>query len=262
MKMKKTVLLLLALGLLSMSVVACAGTGIGGYVTPAAGGPDDNDTDLDGDVPEDGLPEDESLDSASEDDGSDFICDANIVLRGEGGQSNAEMMIPEFISVTGTIESIEEINRLTTHIHIEDADGNPAILVVSGGTAFPFGENFEVGDVVTGWYLTNMPMILPWPPQYSVSVLAVNAPDDVRVRVDRFFAWEDNDEGYFISQDKMFAFRTDENTEILLVNGDVLTEDEIAGFRLIVFYGISTRSIPEMTTADRVIRLYESIVPV
>jgi len=165
------------------------------------------------------------------------------------------------------IESIEEINGLTTHIHIEDVNGNPAILVVSGETAFPFGKNFDVGDVVTGWYLSGVPMILPWPPQYTVSVLAVNVPDDVRVKVDRFFVWEDNiesdnsSEGYLISQDRMFAFRTDENTEIVLVNGDVLTEDDIASFRLIVFYGVSTRSIPEMTTADRVIRLYESIVP-
>jgi len=256
--MKKTMLLLLALGLLSMSVVACAGTGIPGSITPATGGPDEDEAG----VPEDEkLPEDETLNDALEDDGSDFICDAEIVLPGEGEQSNADLMIGEYISVSGTIVSVEVIDRYATHVHIEDADGNPAVLVIAGSTALPFDQTFDVGDVVTGWYLSNMPMILPWPPQYNVSVLAVNVPEDLNIRVDRFFAWEDNTEGYFISQDKMFAFRTDENTEITLLTGEVLTEDEIAGFRLIVVYGISTRSIPEMATADRVIRLFENIVP-
>jgi len=247
--MKKSLLLLLTIGLLSMSVVACGGTGIGGYFTPAAGGPDDNDEIAD-------LPQDD-IDG----DGSDFICDADIVLPGEGEKSNQELMRPEYLSITGTVKSIDVINRLTTQIHIEDSEGNPVVFSIAGNTVILFAETFEVGDVVTGWFLSDMPMILLYPPQYTVAALAVNTPEDFVVRVDRFFEWEDNTEGYLISQDRMFAFRTDENTEIVMTTGDVLTRDEIAGFRLIVLYNISTRSIPEMTTAYKVIRLFESIVP-
>ena len=268
--MKKTFLLLLALGLLSMSVVACAGTGIGGYITPATEGPDDNGDDMISDEDKDECPDEnsnENPDDVLENDGSDFICDAEIVLPGEGEQSNAELMRPEYLFVTGTVKSIEVISRLATHVHIEDANGNPAVLVIAGNTVIMFADTFNVGDVVTGWYLSDMPMILIYPPQYTVAALAVNKPDDFVVRVDRFFEWEDNieidnsSEGYLISQDRMFAFRTDENTEIVMTTGDVLTRDDLAGFRLIVQYNTSTRSIPEMATAYKVIRLFESIVP-
>lgn len=248
--MKKIILLLFVAGLLFVFVSACGETGLTGGITPGAGSPDDM-----GEIED--LPQGEEI----EGDGSDIICDADIVLPGEGEESNADLMIAEYFSVTGIIESIEVINGLTSKITIEDSDGNPAILTVTGSTIFPFADSFEVGDTVTGWYPTDMPLILPWPPQYTVSVLAVNTPDGVNIRVDRFTLWEDNSNGLLISQDRMFAFDTDDNTEIVLADGDTLTADEIEGFRLIVIYGVSTRSIPEMATADKVIRLFETIVP-
>jgi len=95
------------------------------------------------------------------------------------------------------------------------------------------------------------------------SILAtLDIPADKGVRADRFTTWEDNADGYFISYDGSFAFRIDENTEIVLEDGVEFIGDEFDGRYIIVIYDVSTRSIPEMTTAIKLIVLYESIIPV
>jgi len=239
--MKKTVLLLMAIGLFAVSAVACGGSGVSdSNIGAGATGPADG-------VVED-LPQEEITDD-----------EIDIVLPGEGQESNTDQIIAEYFSVTGKVESVEEVNGLI-HVTIEDENGQPGILVLSDDTVFPFSENINVGDTVTGWYLTNAPMIAIWPTQYTIAVLAAEIPDGVNMKVDRFFAWQENTEGFLLSQDHMFAFRTDENTEIILANGDDFSDGEYEGRRIVVIYGISTRSIPEMATADKLIVLYESIV--
>jgi len=240
MTMKKAILLLLAAGLLAVSAVACGGTGVVADAGGAAAQPEDN-----------GVIED--LDEAPDE-------NVDIVLPGEGEESNFDRNIAEYFSVSGKIESIEEVNGFT-HVKIEDTDGNPSILVLSEDTVFLFSKDLIVGETVTGWYLTNAPMIAIWPTQYTIAVLAAGTPDGVNIRVDRFFAWEDNTEGFLLSQDGMFAFRTDENTEIILADGQDFSDGEIEGRRIAVIYGISTRSIPEQATADKLVVLFESIMP-
>jgi len=240
--MKKTILLLLAVGLLTISTVACGGTGVVADAGGAAAQPEDN-----------GVIED--LDEAPDENG-----DINIILPGEGEEGNMDRNIAEYFSVSGTIDSIDEVNGFT-HVKIEDTDGNPSILVLSEDTVYLFSEELIVGETVTGWYLTNAPMIAIWPTQYTIAVLAAGTPDGVNIRVDRFFAWEDHTEGFLLSQDGMFAFQTDDNTEIVLADGQDFSDGEIEGRRIAVIYGISTRSIPEQATADKLVVLFESIVP-
>jgi len=208
------------------------------------------------------VPDEENVaDEEIIDDGSDIIFDdTEIVLPGEGEDYNIDTKIPHYFSVTGNVVSVEKIEGLI-HVTIDDTDGNPAVLVLGEETVFPFSDEIKEGDEVTGWYQTDRPMIMIWPPQYNISVLAAGAPEGANIRVDRFHAWVDNTEGFLLSQDEMFAFRTDENTEIILANGDSFPADEIEGRRIVVIYGISTRSIPEMATADKLIVLYEDIAP-
>lgn len=164
---------------------------------------------------------------------------------------------PYYFSVAGTIKSIEK-TEFGLQVTIEDTYGNPAVLIITENTVYPFESEVSVGDTVTAWYATNMPMILIWPPQYDVAVLAVNAPSDININVDRFVSWED---GMMLSQDEMFAFRVDENTEIVLADGTDFTGGDLEGRNIIVIYGISTRSIPEQATATKLIVLFEDIMP-
>jgi len=209
---------------------------------------------------EENVADDAITDDAIIDDGSDIIFDdTEIVLPGEGEDYNMDTTIPHYFSVTGNVVSVEKIEGLI-HVTIEDTDGNPAVLVLSEETVFPFSDEIKEGDEVTGWYQTDRPMIMIWPPQYNIAVLVTGAPEGVNIKVDRFHAWKDNTEGFLLSQDEMFAFKTDENTEIILASGESFPADEIEGRRIVVIYGISTRSIPEMATADKLIVLYEDIM--
>jgi len=249
--MKKYVLLLLMV----VGVFAFATVGCGGSDVPTPGGAPGAEPVPLPDVVED-LPGD-----VIEGDGSDIIFDGDIILPGEGGAVDPNAIFPAFLFSRGTIESIEDVNGLT-HIHIEDVDGNPAVLVISEDTVFPFSDSFDVGDTVTGWYLSDMPMIMIWPPQYNIAVLAAGVPEGVNIKVDRFHKWEDNADGRMISQDEMFAFSVDENTEIILEDGQDFSEfDFELNRKIIVIYGISTRSIPELATADKLIVLFEGIMP-
>jgi len=242
--MKRTVVILMIAGLL---VATAAGVAIAYNV-----GNNNNDAAL--------PPEDTSLDDVYIEGGLDpDLSDVHIVLPGEG-QNNNDATIAEYFSITGTIESVEEINS-TVHMTITDENGGPAVLVISQDTVFPFDQDYMIGDTVTAWYVTNAPMIAIWPPQYNAAVLAVNAPEGSNIKVDRFTTWADHEGNYMISQDAMFAFTTDENTKITLANGDDFTNGDIEGRRIIVIYDTSTRSIPEMATANELIVLYEDIMP-
>ena len=167
---------------------------------------------------------------------------------------------PHYLSVTGNVVSIEEIDD-TIQLTIEDVNGNPSILILDSETVFPFENEVVEGDTVTGWYVANAPMTMIWPPRYNIAVLAVYAPEGVNIKVDRFNTWADSEEGFMLSQDETFAFRMDEDTEVILANGDDFTGGDIEGRRIVVIYGMSTRSIPEMATASKIIVLYESIMP-
>ena len=170
--------------------------------------------------------------------------------------------MPYYLSVTGTVEAVEDYDGQDGwyRISIQDADDSPTTMIITDRTVFPFENEVEEGDVVTGFYLTNAPIPMIWPPQYNIAVLVAGMPDDLNINADRFYTWEDNDDGYMLGKGESFAFLIDEDTEIILANGDDFSDGEIEGRRMVVIYGPSTRSIPELATAIKIIVLYEDIM--
>ena len=247
--MKKMLLLLLVVALFAVVAVGCGGSDVPAPVeVPAAEPPAD-------------VVDENAGDSVFNDESDLNIDIGDIVLPGDGEGFEPGALIPAFLFVTGDVTSIEEIDG-QTYVRVEDTDGNPVDFVISDETIFPFSERYSIGDTVTGWYSTEgiMPMI--WPPVHNITVLAIDAPDGVNIKVDRFHKWEDNADGYMISQDEMFAFVVDEDTEIILEDGQDFSDfDFELNRKMIVIYGISTRSIPEMATADKLIVLFEAVRP-
>jgi len=177
-------------------------------------------------------------------------------MAGAAGDENSTVQSPPYyLSVTGTVVD-KEVSENGTYIEIEDNNGNPAVLVINDRTVFPFDSEFATGSVVTGYYLSSAPMILIWPAQYNIAVLAVGAPPDVNITVDRFYAVE-GEEGLMLSKGGGLAFRIGDDTEIILANGDDFKDGNIEGRRMIAIYGPSTKSIPAYATAIKVIVLYE-----
>jgi len=256
MKMNKRTLLLIAAGLL---VGSLAGFGLAfafGTVngTHDADIPDNNDANNNDDL----ILEDDVDPADDIDVDQDAIADAG---RNDTDSDHDFIgLIPEYFSISGVVISIDVIDN-KIRLTIEDEHGNPAVLVLSENTVFPFVEELAVGDEVTGWYVTNAPMIAIWPAEYNIAVLVAGAPEGSRIKVDRFNVWADSTEGLMISQDKMFAFRIGEDTQVILANGDDFTGGDIGNRRIVVIYDVSTRSIPEITTARKLIVLYEDIMP-
>ena len=180
-----------------------------------------------------------------------------------------------YIKVTGTVISVEEFYGTDDWRKIEIAyptvshgttdmspeyEGAIAHIIVTDRTVFPF-ENIESvteGDTVTAFVLANAPMTMIYPPQYTAAVLVAGS--DLNVQVDRFTTWE-NEDFPFLSNIGNFAFAIDENTEIITADGDEFNfaYGDLEGRRLVVIYGMSTRSIPEYATAAKVIVLFEDL---
>jgi len=157
-KMKKVLMSLFAVSLCAILVVACAGEGVT-PVAPVRAGADVGIVPPVGEIDTD---EGEAEDYLTiEDDAIDLSGQNDDMINGE---------IDEYFSITGIIVSIEERDGLK-RLEIEDTNGNPAVLVLNDDTEFPFSADFSVGDEVTGWYPTNMPMIMIWPPEYNISTI-------------------------------------------------------------------------------------------
>jgi len=180
------------------------------------------------------------------------------VAMATDNENAATQALPYYLSITGTIVSIGETEN-GYRVEIEDADENPAFLNITDRTVFPFVSELEKGDKVTGYYLANAPMIMIWPPQYNIAVLVNGMPEAQNVAVDRFSPME-GQEGLYLAQGGNLAFRVDDNTEIVLADGQNFSDGDFAGRRIVVIYGISTRSIPAQTTAIKLIVLFEDAV--
>lgn len=157
--MKKVLLILTSICLMTVAVAGCGGIG----VTPLGVGAD---------VEPHPMPTPDVIEDAPDvNDGQDLIIDdSGITLPGDNGVQYGEDEIPPFLSVTGIVVNIEIIDDLR-YVEIEDADGNTAILVLNDETVFPFSTDFAIGDEVTGWYDAFAPMIMIYPPQYTILVL-------------------------------------------------------------------------------------------
>ena len=260
--MKKMLLLLLTVGLIAGVAVACGGPGILALpgvegIVPLPDNLDDDGENTEGDFHADG---EYTHDYPYEGEGSDITFNiGDIVLPGEGVDCNIKSTLPYYTMVSGKVVRIE--TGYVTYVTIEDAEGFITVLVIGEDTLFPFSGRFEVGDFITGWYQTFAPAPAIYPPQYIAAVIAADKPEDVNVRVKLFKTWEDND-GYFLSRDGSFAFRADENTEVILEDGIEFIGDEFDSRRIVVIYERSARSIPEIAVARKLIVLYESIMPV
>jgi len=252
--MKKTVVILVVVGLLigTAAGLAFAFSGNNANEPEAI-----NDEEINYEA--DKVEEVNEADEMIVDDGSDITFDIDDIILPDWSNPD-EAGTPHYLAMTGNVVSVEKLGDMI-RVEIVDVNGNPAFLVLDGNTVFPFSDELNEGDLVTGWYVANAPMIMIWPAEYNIAVLIADAPEGVNIKVDRFYAWEDGEDGSLLSQDEMFAFRMDDETEVILANGDDFTDGEIEGRRIVVIYGRSTRSIPEMATADKIIVLYESIMP-
>lgn len=150
----------------------------------------------------------------------------------------------------GIVQKIEKrggTQDLTNVMVISDS-GSEAYLVLSKDTYV--SGTLAVGAKATGYYDKNAPMIMIYPPQYSVeAVIVENGGQNSKVDVfDKDLTSSDNGLKLIIS----------DKTQILSQDGTVYS-GTLANRKLAVFYGISTKSIPAQTSPDKVVVLYDRV---
>ena len=156
-----------------------------------------------------------------------------------------------FLEFTGVVEEIQESEGKTTVI-VKGEEDALAVFILTPSTYYITENPIEKGAVVTGVYDSAKPMIMIYPPQFDIEAIAVDFPENTFVKVDRF-------NGNMVSYDEELKLNISDNTEIVLENGEKY-EGAIADRKLVVFYTVSTRSIPAQTTPEKIIVLYEDIM--
>ncbi|ADC50055.1 hypothetical protein BpOF4_10000 [Alkalihalophilus pseudofirmus OF4] len=158
---------------------------------------------------------------------------------------------PKFFSITGTIENLEERDGVF-YYSINEGQDETSYLVVSSNTAvFENTGNvseLEVGDKISAYTYANKPMPLIYPPQYSPEVVIVET-DAMRSAVVGTF----NDE--LMDETLSLKLNVSEETELSSLTEKDVGIENLAGQDLLVFYSITTKSIPAQTTPERIIVL-------
>lgn len=153
-------------------------------------------------------------------------------------------------SFTGTVKQISQSqsDKTLKYILLEGKDGEIANIVVSASTYYVDNVKVEVGSKITGYYVADAPMFTIYPPQYTVDVVAASTQN---IKVDVF-------DKELVSADGMLKLNLSDKTQILLRDGSVFKakgKGVLKNRRLVVFYDVSTRSIPAQTTPTKIVLL-------
>ncbi|MBD7984542.1 copper amine oxidase N-terminal domain-containing protein [Sporosarcina sp. Sa2YVA2] len=173
-----------------------------------------------------------------------------IVFAQDDVKENEKEMTPSFIKTEGTIDSVEKRENSTFYtITYED---KPAAFFVTKNTLVFDNSGNKVdlakGDKVTIYTDADNPMLAIYPPQYNPEVVIVEKDDKGSVAVGTF------DEELF-SEELSLKLNVGEKTELSSVSGKEVKMDDLKGKDLLVFYTITTRSIPAQTPPEKIVVL-------
>ncbi|MBG9455829.1 copper amine oxidase [Lysinibacillus sphaericus] len=164
-------------------------------------------------------------------------------------EQNPEVQ-PTFIQITGTIENVEKREDATYYTVKENENIN--VFVVNDETLVFDNTGKEVklqkGDQVTAYTYANKPMLMIYPPQYNPEVIIVETKEMGIVEVD-FFNKE------LVNTDNTLKLNVGKETELLSLSGKKVKAKDLAEQHLLVFYTITTMSIPAQTPPSKVVVL-------
>ncbi|SMB87842.1 Copper amine oxidase N-terminal domain-containing protein [Desulfonispora thiosulfatigenes DSM 11270] len=151
-------------------------------------------------------------------------------------------------SFTGTVKAVEDFEAIkgAKIVAVESQTGGPANFIIKEDTYIVDNFDLNVGVEVTGFYDANAPMIMIYPPQYNVEVLAEQELGQF-VKVDLF-------DQNLVSSDNQLKLNISEKTEVVTKDGKPYP-GTLADKKLAVVYDVTTRSIPAQTNPIKVIVL-------
>lgn len=148
-------------------------------------------------------------------------------------------------AITGTVQHIQPISEdcCRQMITIQNAEGVHNF-IISPETYVIDMIRIRPGMTVTAFYDANLPVPLIYPPQYQAVIIGRNIPNE------NIFV------GYFdenlTAVDEQLKLNISRGTEIITSNGQQYM-CPVGQNMLIVYYTITTRSIPPQTTPRKII---------
>ncbi|WP_102272955.1 copper amine oxidase N-terminal domain-containing protein [Cytobacillus massiliigabonensis] len=160
----------------------------------------------------------------------------------------------DFMKFSGLITDVKKDKESLTLI-VENKDDSlemhfplsDKVLLFNSDTTDAFDKDDLVkGLTITAYYDKNKPMIMIYPPRVTPEIIVVNGKEMGQVKVSKF-------DDQYISLDNELKLNIDEETILLNKQGDKVKKEKLQGKELIVFYDISTKSIPAQTTPKKII---------
>lgn len=169
----------------------------------------------------------------------------------------------EYFKFEGKIEKINKDEKsFSILVKVNDEDeygmvfyiGEKVALVSDKTQDFIDKDSLKEGMSIVAFYNKNTPMTLSLPGQLTPDVLVVKENEEpVSIHVDKF-----NKE--LISSDKRLKLNLDDKVVIVDEDGKILEDRNLEDKDLIVFYTVSTKSIPAQTIPEKVIVMAEDKV--
>ncbi|WP_230199396.1 copper amine oxidase N-terminal domain-containing protein [Bacillus ndiopicus] len=174
-----------------------------------------------------------------------------VVLETAKIEKEIEEVTTDFIERTGEISDIVTRENGTQLVTNGDKE-NPFNLAINQDTVIldNTGKKVELkkGMKFTAFVDSKKPAILIYPPQYAPEAIIVETEEIGFVNVSTF-------DKNFVNKENTLKLNIAEDTVITNTSGGKLTKEDIAENVAVVFYTISTRSIPAQTTPSKVIVL-------
>lgn len=181
------------------------------------------------------------------------VVDAHIISAVNDAQVisavNENTVMPYFFSYTGRVVSVTRQENAAGNLvlQMESEEDGPAGAVISSETLVLGNADIKAGDTVTIYFESGRPMIMIYPPQYSADIAIVNPEEGQFSKADVF-------DSELLSRDGTLKLNIGDETEILSQDGKPF-DGELADRKLLVFYTMTTFSLPPQTTPQRVIVL-------
>jgi len=173
-----------------------------------------------------------------------------VVTNATDNKEQNPQVQPTFIKIAGIIENVEKREDATYYTVKENENTN--VFVVNDETLVFDNTGKEVklqkGDQITAYTYANKPMLMIYPPQYNPEVIIVETKEMGIVEVD-FFNKE------LVNTDNTLKLNVGKETELLSLSGKKVKAKDLAEQHLLVFYTITTMSIPAQTPPSKVVVL-------
>ncbi|WP_186671706.1 stalk domain-containing protein [Sporosarcina sp. BP05] len=171
--------------------------------------------------------------------------------------SEKELVTTNFMKATGVIQEIEK-EEAGIRVTIENEDkmitilriNDDSLLFNSGTTKSLKPAELKKGATIAAYYDKNKPMLLIYPTTVTPEIVV--AKDEKvfgEVKVSQF-------DKEFLSLDGELKLNIGEDTPLFNQQGKAIELKELNGKELMVFYSITTRSLPPQTPPTKIIALY------